>query len=128
MLRPEGDRQRKRAVVLSHAGEANAGPRASIKAREIFLSKSARELSGAVCAEVKEDHAVAIINSRYGLIIISDNNDGFDEFIRHAFAVGFQHPLNRVAARAAFAVPEQAISLLRAIPSLVAVHRVVAAY
>src|ERR1044072_3895889 len=124
----ERNGQRKCVVVLSHAREANAGARPAIKPREVFFGECARELTRAVCAIVKKDYAVAVLNGRYGLTVFADYNNGFNKFIRHAFFVRLNYRLNRVAMRAAFAVSEQAICLLCPLPSLVTIHRVVATY
>src|SRR6185503_18497831 len=110
------------------AGETNARTRASIKAIEICFGKCARDLTGAVCAEVEENHAVAILNGPNRLIIVADHDNRFDELIRHAFAIGFSYGRDRVTARAAFPVTKQPVSLLGALPPFVSVHSVVTAY
>src|SRR5438309_9603851 len=126
MIRTESHRQRKLPIIISHTGETNLQQLSAIKKTEVSFGEGASDLPRAVGPKVEKDHAVAILNDRYWLFVLIDNYDRLHELIGDALTVRLANGGDRIAARAAFTEPHQPMSLLSALPSLIAVHRVVA--
>ena len=92
--------------------------------RHILLSEHLSELACAVVAEVDEDDHVAFLNRAVDGGVV----DRLDELVGHAFVVALLHGLDQVSSLLTLALDEQVVSLLDAVPALVAVHSVEAAY
>src|SRR5205085_3323364 len=84
------------------------------------------ELARAVGAEVKEDDGVAVSERRYRVARFTHADDWFDELVGHAALVRASDRRDRIVGLLAFAVNQQLIGALCALPTLVAIHRVVA--
>src|SRR6185295_18034276 len=85
----------------------------------------ARDLARAICAKVEKDHRVAVLNGRYRLVIFARDHDGLDKFIGDATLVRFSDGGQWIPGRLAFAINQHSIRALDALPTLVAIHRVV---
>ncbi len=90
---------------------------------DVVLGQGDCEFLGAVVAVVEEYHHVALLDAAvHGLV-----DNGLDEFVGHALGVRLLHSLHHVVGLLARAVHQHVVSLLDALPALVAVHGVVAA-
>ena len=119
----EGDQHvRHRGVVL---GVAHIGQREilALEAVERGVDERARDLAGAVGAVVEEDDRIVVGDHA---VLVAD--DRLDEFVRHAVFVALLNGVDRVGILHALAVNERVVSVLQAVPALVAIHRVVAAH
>src|SRR5712692_6573418 len=126
MLRTERYQQRELAIVIRHTGETNVGLRASSEKDEMIFGKRASDLPSAIRPKVEKDHAIAIPHGRRRFVALIDDYNRLHELIGDAFAVRLANSGDRITARASFTQSHQSISLLGALPSLIAVHRVVA--
>ena len=61
------------AVVLQHAGVGHVGTRTAVEVVEVVILERARDLDGAVAAEVEEDHAVAVADRSDRLAVVGDH-------------------------------------------------------
>src|SRR5262249_10358223 len=95
---------------------------------EIGLGESHGRFAGAVGPEVEEDHAIMIADGRDRVAAGIDDCDWFHEFIGYVFGIILLNSCNRVGSLPALAKDHEAIRLFDAVPSLVAVHREIAAY
>ena len=116
----EGHRRGDVRVVLGQAHETHLGPRPAREAVEGGIRHRARELAGAVGTEVEEHHGVAVAHAPAG------KRHGLDELVGDAGGVGGLHHLARRRVRARLGPHHGAPGTLDALPTLVAVHRVVA--
>ena len=120
----EGGRGGNACRVLGEHDEAgqlrHAGP---LEAIEVGFDEGAGQFAGAVCAEIHEHHGIAIFHPHR----LADGG-GLDELVALAALVGGDQAVHRVIGLVlGLAVDDQLISLLHAIPAVVAVHGEVAA-
>ncbi|MNJ40673.1 hypothetical protein D3C77_355730 [compost metagenome] len=101
--------------------------RPPVKALEIFIRKYVRQLNGPVRTEVQEHDRVTGLDESDRLIMSIHDNGRHDELVKYRLLVGFRHGCNRISIFRAFAVYHGAIRFLNAIPTLVAIHCIVAA-
>ena len=85
------------------------------------VEQQPRQLTAAVGSEVEEDRCVAVLESR-----CSRDDDRLDELVRHAGLVAGTHRRDRIVRLATHSCGDRVERTLRALPALVAVHRVVA--
>ena len=145
-LRRRNHRQREMLVVLRHAdvGEIFGNAVARNLAVQVFSAfqftailgsevavarQAARDLPGAVGAEVEIDADIAIANVAQRLAAIVGQDEGNDELVGHSPVVGVLHALPGVDAAPALGVAEhhRVECLFLAVPFLIAVHGIVAA-
>src|SRR5208282_3427100 len=95
-----------------------------------FAGKSARDLAGAIGAEVEVDAGVIVADAGQRLAAVVHADERQDELVGHALVVGILHPLHRidVGAALAFAFNHRREGFLDALPAAVAVHGVIAAF
>src|SRR5438876_10807463 len=89
LARGKGDRQRNRDVVNREANEID---RRSIRNRKLVKtcdSQHSRDLARAVGTKVEKYYSVAILNGRYRLAALINDNYGFNKFVGHAALVRF---------------------------------------
>ena len=112
-----------RRVVGGHA--AVVEPRDGLHSRlgHILLRQDDSQFLGAVVAVVEEYNRVALLDRP----VKAGVDDGLDKLVRHPFVVGLLHCLHHVCGFLALAADELVIGQLDALPTLVAVHGVVAA-
>ncbi len=97
------------------------------EAVEVSVDEGAGDFASAVGTEVHEDQRVAIFHCGIGLAFGADHRC-FDEFVVFIAGVsGFQRSNRGVGLELAFGFYQQIVGLLYAIPTVVAVHGVVAA-
>src|SRR5262249_41021306 len=113
--------QAERSIVLGHAYIADTRKSRAREAVEVLQSQRRSELTGAVSPEVEAYDLVAILDSRS----VCDHAR-FDEFIGFAGRVRLLDRGTRVWRGNSLAEDHRAPRTLCALPSFVAVHRVVA--
>ena len=113
-----GDGQGQRLVILGGADIAERidglGTLESVKIGQI---QGPGHLAGAVGTEVHENDAVALVDGA----VLADHG-GLHKFVGHALSIAVFHSLHRVHSLHALTADDGAISLLHAVPALVAVH------
>ena len=128
LARWEGDRQRKRDVVNREADEID---RRSIRNRKLVKtcdSQHSRDLARAVGTKVEKYYSVAILNGRYRLAALINDNYGFNKFVGHAALVRFFDRLDGIIGSLPHGIDQQIVSALSSLPAPIAIHRVVAAH
>ena len=97
------------------------------KSVEIGVNEGAGDFASAVGTEVHENQRIAVFHGRIGLAF-SANNGCFHEFIVFIACIsGLQARNGGIGLELAFRQSHQIVSLLNAIPTVVAIHGVVAA-
>ena len=120
--------------ILSHRDECEAlGARRVREFVKPGFDERPRDLPRAVSSEIEEDHGIVVADhaARHGRLpgtSLGRNHGGQDELVRHVSFVARPHHGDGIA-RSGFgiAVNHRAIRLLDALPTVVAVHGVVAA-
>jgi hypothetical protein len=125
-LRRKGDRQAVAGVVLGEGHEGRGPHHAAAlelagEALGLYVRDGVGELSGAVGAEVEEDHGVAVAQRRAPL-----DDRRLHELVALAARVGRLHGGDGIGGGLALAVHDRAKGGGDSIPAPVAVHRVVA--
>ena len=118
----EGDRCGDRGVVLGEADEAHLREDRPVEALEGGVGEGARQLSGAVGAEVEEDHRIPVDDAR------GRDDRGNDELVVHLRGVRGGDGGRRTVRGHAFAEHEGLPGRFDAVPSVVPIHGVVAAH
>ena len=93
----------------------------------ILLRQCDRQFLRTVIAEIEEDHDVAFADRAERTVLAVDADDRLDELVGHALVVRLLHGGDRIGRLLALALYEQVVCQLDALPTLVAVHRIVAA-
>ena len=101
---------------------------AFLRIQSAVTAESARDLTHAVGSKVKTNTGILVTDLRQRLAAVVDAHKWHDEFVGHVFVVRVSRALHRIDICAAFALPEdhRVVSLRDALPSPVAIHRVVA--
>ena len=86
--------------------------------RHVLLREHDGQLLGAVVAVVEEDHHVALLDGSVHRGVV----DGLHELVRHTLVIGLLHGRHHVRGLLAFALHQEVVGLLHAVPALVAVH------
>src|SRR5262249_31788196 len=116
------------AVVRGYESEPDGELVAAFESGEIGLGESHGRFASAVGPEVEEDHAIMVADGRDRIAAGIDDCDWFHEFIGHALGIILLNSRNGIGSLPAFTKDEETISLLDAVPSLVAVHREIPAH
>ena len=113
-----GDGESQRLVILGGAdiGEGIDGLLA-LKAVKLRQVQRPGHLTGAVGAEVHEDHAVALVDDA-----LRADNGGLDEFVRHILGIAGLDGVDGVGILHALAADDGVVAGLDPVPALVAVH------
>ncbi len=126
-MRREGDLDVEVLVVFRHGDEVGQlRRRTAVEFREVLLDERARQLTGAVSAEVGEDDGVAVLDLGHLALLVADGGC-VNELVRFAAGVGHFHRFAggiRLVFR--FATGDDVVGFLDALPAIVAVHGVVA--
>ena len=110
-------------IILGHADVVDLlAAAAALEAGESVVAEDAGHLTGAVGAEVHEDDGVAVLHTA-----TLAGDAGQNELVGLVIGVGCLDGLLRVGGVVALAVDEGSVSLLLAVPVVVAVHGVVTA-
>src|SRR5581483_5413713 len=101
---------------------------ATLRGQSALARKTARDLAGAVGAEIKIDYRIVISYRCQSRAAIVHTGEGNDEFVRHVAVVGIFHALRWINVLATFSLAcDHCIKGLQlAVPFLVAIHGVVA--
>src|SRR5581483_10119714 len=121
VLGRKSQRQAEGAIVLGHADVADPRETRALEAAEVVERQRRGELARAVGAEVETYDLVAVVKRR-----AARDYARLDEFVGLVRGVGVLERRARVAFGNSLAQHNRAPGALRAFPSLVAVHRVVA--
>ena len=107
-----------RCIVRSHAIVLQSRYGLHALFRHILLCENLCEFLRAVVAEVDEDNHIALAYSTvYGCVCYR-----FDELIGHALGIALLHCLHHICGLLTLCVHNKVVSLLHAVPTLVAVH------
>jgi hypothetical protein len=127
-LRFENHGQPEGPVVDGHRCRVYVRPLRAIEAVERVERDRPGDLTHAIGAEVETDHRVAVANRSDGSVVGVGNYDRFDELVGDLFLVRLLDGRGRrLPAAVGAAVDDRLVREMRAVPSLVAIHRVVPA-
>ena len=124
----KGDLRREAIFVLGEGHEMGE-PRPAV-AREVIpalIEDGVRQLASTVRTEVEEDHAVAVADRWWRALAGRHDASRHDEFVGGAATVALLDQGYRVGRCRSGGLHHRPVSTLGPLPSLVAVHRVVAA-
>ena len=124
LLREEDVNAGERCVVRSHAEVLQTLDSVHTSFLVLLLCEHLCELLSTVVAVVDEDYNVAFLNLAVNGRVVDRKN----ELVGYALVVALLHCLHHVVRLLALALNEQVVSLLDALPTLVAVHCIEAAY
>src|SRR5690606_13084619 len=92
---------------------------------KVALCECHRNFAPPVCPEIKANHYIAIFYCCYRRSKCIRFNYRFDEFIGYPIAIRLLDGMRKLLAWCPDAVNEQIISLLDALPAIVAVHGII---
>ncbi len=111
-----------RGIVGGHAEILEAGDGVHAGFGHIMLGEYSGELFRAVVAVVEEDHSVALLDGAVDSRVV----DRLDKLVGYIGVVAGLNGSSHVGGLGALAVDEEVVGYLDALPTLVAVHGVVA--
>ncbi len=123
----ERHRCRDRRVVLSQADEVDVRDARTRKAGEVRIDERPGDLAGAIGSEVEEDDCIAVLDA-HARLTGRRHEDRFHELVGHAARVRGPDGVDRVSAHGRFCLHDRTPRALDPLPSVVAIHRVVAAH
>ncbi len=128
MFAREHKRNLEALVVLGHGGEVQI--LGSLRARGFFKGRIGQghgHFAAAVGAVIEEDASVVVADQTNGLLVRLDDGYRLDELIGDAVLVGSLHGRHWIVGLFAVAEHHGVEGALHAIPTLIAIHGVVAA-
>ena len=113
-------------VIICEAAVEDLLARPSVELVELIHAEASGDLSGTVRTEIEEDDGIAVLDGADRLAVFHGDCRNH-ELIRNAVRIGILYSVNAAGSGNAFTQSKSPVSLLDAVPAVVAVHRIVAA-
>ena len=113
-------------VIVGEADISDIQSLSSVKALEIIVAETSRNLSCSVRSEIEKDHGIAVFDRCNGSAVLH-HNGRFYKFVRFLPVIGSLNPFRRARRLKAFSLCQRSIGFLHSVIVVISVHRIVTA-